>query len=51
MHKNKKAGEWKTFDMVVESISLLSSKKAELSKRIAKQGVEQVSIELASIAK
>lgn len=51
MRKNKKTGEWKVFDMVVEGISLLSSKKAELSKRIAKQGVEQVAIELASIAK
>jgi phospholipid transport system substrate-binding protein len=51
MRKNKKTGEWKVFDMVVEGISLLSSKKAELSKRIAKQGVEQVSVELASIAK
>jgi phospholipid transport system substrate-binding protein len=51
MRKNKKTSEWKVFDMVVEGISLLSSKKAELSKRIAKQGVEQVSIELASIAK
>jgi len=51
MRKNKKTGEWKAFDMVVEGISLLSSKKAELSKRIAKQGVEQVSVELASIAK
>ncbi len=51
MRKNKKSGEWKAFDMVVEGISLLSSKKAELSKRIAKQGVEQVALELASIAK
>lgn len=51
MRKNKKTGEWKAFDMVVEGISLLSSKKAELSKRIATQGVEQVSLELASIEK
>mgnify|MGYP003631642987 CR=1 FL=1 len=51
MRKNKKTGEWKAFDMVVEGISLLSSKKAELSKRIATQGVEQVSLELSSIAK
>lgn len=51
MRKNKKTGQWKAFDMVVEGISLLSSKKAELSKRIAKQGVEQVSVELASIAR
>lgn len=51
MRKNKQTGEWKAFDMVVEGISLLSSKEAELSNRIAKQGIEQVSVELASIAK
>jgi len=51
MRKNKKTGEWKAFDMVVEGISLLTTKKAELSKRIAKQGIELVSLELASIAK
>ena len=47
MRMNKKTGEWKAYDMVVEGISLLSSKKAEFSKKIAKQGVEQVSMELA----
>jgi len=51
MRKNKKTGQWKAFDMVVEGISLLSSKQAELSKRIAKEGVEQVAIELAAVAK
>lgn len=51
MRKNKKTGEWKAFDMIVEGISLLSSKEAELSQRITKQGIEQVSVELASIAK
>lgn len=51
MRKSKKTGQWKAFDMVVEGISLLSSKKAELSKRIAKQGVEQVAMELAVLTK
>ena len=51
MRKNKKTQEWKAYDMVIEGISLLSSKQAELSNRIAKRGVEQVSLELASIAK
>ena len=51
MRKNKKSGEWKAYDMSVEGISLLTTKEAELSKRIAKQGIEQVSMELASIAK
>ena len=50
MRKNKKTGQWKAFDMVVEGISLLSSKQAELSKKLAKQGVEQVSVELASLS-
>lgn len=49
MRMNKKTGEWKAYDMVVEGISLLSSKKAEFSKRIAKHGVEQVSMELAAL--
>jgi phospholipid transport system substrate-binding protein len=51
MRQNKKTKQWKAYDMVVEGISLLSSKQAELSQRIAKQGVERVSLELASIAK
>lgn len=51
LRKNKKTLEWKAYDMVVEGISLLSSKQAELTKRIAKEGVEQVTLELASIAK
>jgi phospholipid transport system substrate-binding protein len=51
MRLNKKTGEWKAFDMIVESISLLSSKKAELNKRIAKYGVEQVAMKLTSISK
>jgi phospholipid transport system substrate-binding protein len=51
MRLNKNTGQWKAFDMVVEGISLLSSKEAELSKRLAKQGVEQVTIELAALIK
>jgi len=51
LRKNKKTGQWKVFDMVIEGISLLSTKQAELNKRIAKQGIDQVTVELASIAK
>lgn len=51
MRQNKKSKEWKAFDMVVEGISLLQSKQSELSKRIAKRGVDQVTLELASVAK
>jgi len=51
LRQNNKTLEWKAFDMVVEGISLLSSKQAELSRRIAKEGIEAVTLELASIAK
>lgn len=44
LRKNKKTKEWKAYDMVVEGISLLSSKEAELSKRISKHGIDKVSI-------
>jgi len=49
MRMNKKTGEWKAFDMVVEGISLLSSKEAELGKRISQYGVEQVTLELLAL--
>jgi phospholipid transport system substrate-binding protein len=51
MRKNKKTGEWKAFDIVVEGISLLSTKQAELNKKIAKQGIDHVTLELAALAK
>jgi len=51
MRQNKKTGQWKAFDMVVEGISLLSAKQAELSNKIARQGVEQVTLELAALTR
>jgi phospholipid transport system substrate-binding protein len=51
MRQNKRTGQWKAYDLVVEGISLLQSKKAELSRKIQQQGITQVSLELASIAK
>ena len=51
MRKNKKTGEWKAFDITVEGISLLSTKQAELNKKIARQGIEHVTLELAALAK
>ena len=42
---------FKAVDMIVEGISLLSAKQAELRKRIARSGVDQVTLELASIGK
>lgn len=51
MRKNKKTGQWKAYDLVVEGISLLSSKQAEFNSRINKYGIEQVTVELAALVK
>ncbi|MEW6991182.1 phospholipid-binding protein MlaC [Colwelliaceae bacterium 6441] len=51
MRKNKKTGQWKAYDLIVEGISLLNSKQAELNGRIAKYGIDQVTIELAALTK
>ena len=51
MRKSRKTGQWKAYDLIVEGISLLSSKQAEFKGRIAKYGIDQVTLELASITK
>ncbi|GHE76754.1 MlaC/ttg2D family ABC transporter substrate-binding protein [Thalassotalea profundi] len=51
MRHDQKAQEWKAFDLIVEGISLLSSKQAELNSRIAKYGIDQVTLELSSVTK
>lgn len=42
LRQNTKTGEWKVYDMVAEGISLLSSKQAEFSDLIAKNGIDKV---------
>lgn len=49
MRMNKKTKQWKAFDMVVEGISLLSSKQAEINSRIRSHGIDQVTIDLANL--
>ncbi|MGB1262529.1 MAG: MlaC/ttg2D family ABC transporter substrate-binding protein [Cognaticolwellia sp.] len=51
MRKDKKSQQWKAYDMIVEGISLISSKQAEFNRRIADLGLDQVTVELASITK
>jgi phospholipid transport system substrate-binding protein len=51
MRQNKKTKQWKAYDMIIEGISLLNSKQAEISKRIKKNGIEQVTLELAAFSK
>ncbi len=42
VRKNRKTNQWKAFDMVVEGISLLDSKQAELSSIIRQKGLTYV---------
>lgn len=42
LRKNNKTGEWKAYDLVVEGISLVDSKRAELSPTIRRSGIVAV---------
>jgi phospholipid transport system substrate-binding protein len=42
VRKNRKTNQWKAFDMVAEGVSLLDSKKAELSRLIRTKGLPYV---------
>ena len=42
LRKNKRTQEWKTYDLVAEGISLLSSKHNEFSSIIRQQGIQAV---------
>lgn len=46
LRKNKKSGNWLIFDVLAEGISMLATKQAEVSKRIRKYGLQQVTTEL-----
>tara|TARA_R110000737_G_scaffold96087_1_gene130138 strand:+ start:2246 stop:2860 length:615 start_codon:yes stop_codon:yes gene_type:complete len=51
MRKDTQSQQWLAYDMVVEGISLISSKQAEINRKISDLGLEQLTKELASIAK
>jgi len=40
--KSRRTGKWKAFDMVVEGISLLSSKQAEITRQIRNSNLDTV---------
>lgn len=50
LKKNKKKNEWLAFDMIAEGVSLLSSKKAEWSSKLRKEGLPAVTEELNRLA-
>lgn len=42
LRKNSKTGEWKAYDLIVEGISLIDSKRSELSKPLRVKGIDYV---------
>ncbi|MFT6896559.1 MAG: phospholipid transport system substrate-binding protein [Paraglaciecola sp.] len=42
LRKNSKTNEWKAYDMVVEGISLLSSKQSEFESILRQEGIQKV---------
>lgn len=42
LRRNKKTGEWKAYDLVIEGISLVDSKRAELAKPLRNKGITHV---------
>jgi len=42
LRKNRKTNEWRAYDLVVEGISLIDSKRAELAKPLRDKGVQYV---------
>lgn len=42
LRKGRHSGEWKAYDLIVEGISLVDSKRAELSTPIRQNGIEYV---------
>lgn len=51
MRKDKKSQQWRAYDMIIEGISLISSKQAEFNRKIAKLGIDQVTLELSALEK
>jgi phospholipid transport system substrate-binding protein len=50
LRQDKNTREWKAFDMVVEGISMLNAKQAEINARISASSLEQVTEELESLS-
>lgn len=46
LRKDKKTGEWLAFDMIVEGVSLLESKKSEWSSKLRQEGILAVAKEI-----
>jgi phospholipid transport system substrate-binding protein len=48
---DKKTKQWKAFDMVIEGISLISAKQAEITSRIRASDIQTVTLEIAKLGR
>lgn len=48
---DKKTNQWKAFDMVIEGISLISSKQAEITSRIRASDIQTVTLEISKLGR
>lgn len=46
LRRNSKTGEWRAYDLIVEGISLVDAKRAELSKSLRDKGIGEVAEQL-----
>jgi phospholipid transport system substrate-binding protein len=49
LRQDKITKQWKAFDMVIEGVSLISAKQAEISSRIRASDIQTVTLEIANL--
>lgn len=51
LRQDKITKQWKAFDMVIEGVSLISAKQAEISSRIRASDIQTVTLEIAKLGR
>ena len=51
LRQDKQTKQWKAFDIVIEGISLINSKQAEITSRIRASDIQTVTLEIAKLAR
>jgi phospholipid transport system substrate-binding protein len=51
LHLDRKTKQWKAFDMIIEGISLINTKQAEITSRIRASDIQTVTLEIAKLGR
>jgi len=51
LRQDRKTKQWKAFDMVIEGISLINAKQAEITSRIRASDIQTVTLEIAKLGR